>query len=386
MTFSPYIISGLALFAMFFGAGNLIYPLQLGIKALDTSTYAVIGIFLTGVLTPFAGVYGAILHNGSLYDYHKTIGKIPTLVLLTVIIALIGPFGAMPRCILVSYGGIQLLLPDLPLVVFSTIYSIITYLLLIKESSIVDITGKFLTPIMILSMTIIVVVALTTDHDHNLMNDYTPMYAFKSGLMEGYNTMDLLAGSFFGVTTVAYFRSKYKNDKEVILNSKKACLIGMILQALVYFSLVFIGYKYADNLISVRPEQSIVESARILLGEKFAGPILAMLITLSCVTTSTAVAIIFVNFIHDKLGKYGLTKHLSIILTVLLCFALSLLGFGIIASFLAKIMTIMYPALIVLAFGNILSKSTKIDITKPAFWCTVAISIAMSTYEYLISI
>src|SRR5690606_15560101 len=124
------------------------------------------------------------------------IGKVPGFLISLFIMALIGPFGAMPRVIALSYSTAKLYTPDFSIVAFSAFSCILIYLLTYKRSRILDILGYVLTPILLLSLAILIIKGVLYSSSAPVATDLTQYKAFVYGLMEGYNTMDLM-GAFF---------------------------------------------------------------------------------------------------------------------------------------------------------------------------------------------
>src|SRR5947209_4364111 len=113
--------TGLAMFSMFFGAGNVVFPLALGQFAKDQNIYAILGLLITAVGVPFLGLLAMTLFNGNYTHFFERIGKVPGFLVALGIMGLIGPFGAIPRCIALSYSTIRMYMPDTSLVLFSLV-------------------------------------------------------------------------------------------------------------------------------------------------------------------------------------------------------------------------------------------------------------------------
>src|SRR5665647_1655937 len=96
---SPIIATGLAMFSMFFGAGNVVFPLALGQIAQDKNFFAILGMLVTAVGVPFAGLIAMTLFNGDYRKFFARMGAVPGFIVVAIIMGLIGPFGAIPRCI-----------------------------------------------------------------------------------------------------------------------------------------------------------------------------------------------------------------------------------------------------------------------------------------------
>src|SRR5262245_25771526 len=109
---STVLATGLAMFSMFFGAGNIVFPLALGQFTKDQTLYAVLGLTLSAVLVPFTGLISMILFNGDYRAFFQRMGKWPGFLVSVVIMGLIGPFGAIPRCVTLSYSTVAMFLPE----------------------------------------------------------------------------------------------------------------------------------------------------------------------------------------------------------------------------------------------------------------------------------
>ena len=118
---------GLAMFSMFFGAGNVIFPLAVGQYAGDQNLFAMFGMIVTAVLMPFAGVLAMILYEGDYRSFFERLGKVPGFALALLIIALLGPLGSTPRCIAVSYSTFASSFPGVSPIVFSLGFCFLIY-------------------------------------------------------------------------------------------------------------------------------------------------------------------------------------------------------------------------------------------------------------------
>lgn len=201
---------GLMLFALFFGAGNMIFPPVLGQYAGENVWLAIGGFLLTGVGLPLLGVIAVALTGtgakGLADKAHPKFGTIFTVILYLSI----GPFFAIPRTGTVSYEiGLAPFLSEgqaeswIPLFIFTLVFFTITYLLALNPSKLVDRIGKVLTPILLAVIAIIVFKAIATPMGMIGAPDATykanPLF---TGFLEGYKTMDALASIVFGIVVV----------------------------------------------------------------------------------------------------------------------------------------------------------------------------------------
>jgi LIVCS family branched-chain amino acid:cation transporter len=124
MTRSKMIFTtGLAMFAMFFGSGNLVFPLNLGVISGEDYIVSVLGFMLTGVFMPFVGLLSVMLYNGSRSKFFGLLGKKILLLITMAILLLLGPFGVIPRCVVVAYGAMAALISKF----FSIHYSVLFF-------------------------------------------------------------------------------------------------------------------------------------------------------------------------------------------------------------------------------------------------------------------
>lgn len=364
------ITAGLAMFAMFFGSGNLVFPLIIGTKTTDHYLLASLGLMLTGVLVPFLGLFSMVLYNGDKDKYFGLLGKYAPFILSGLILSLIGPFGVVPRCILVAYGSLNVVYPDVPLFLFSAVFAVLVYWILYQKNQVVPIIGKILGPLKIGGILLIIVAAIY--HSPALIALPQDDNPFLLGVAQGYQTMDLMAAFFFSITIVEYLRSISKTKEETIRLSVQSSVIGATLIAAVYFGFISLGAHYAVHLATVKPEQYLATIAHLTLG-KYATVIVAVTIFLSCLATAASLVRLFAEFLRVDIAHKKISWESSIIATLVISFGLSLIGFAAIFSFLANILIYVYPALISLTITSVLEKYYNFKWSKQSFWVTLII-------------
>lgn len=348
----PSLAIGLAMFAMFFGAGNVIFPLALGKFAADNYLYGTLGLILTGVLVPLAGVFAITLFDGNMKAFFSQIGKFPGLILALFIITLLGPLGSTPRCIALSYSTFKTLLPDLSLFWFNLSAVTIIFLFAFRKNKLLSLLGVFLTPVLLLSLLTIVILGFLAPSEV-LVNDSAKWDLFIVGLKEGYNTMDLLAAFFFS-STVFSLIAKADNKTSLTL---KASLIAAILLSLIYTGFAALA-AFHGNLFSL-PSDQLLGAITFHLAGTYGTILMCLSVGLACLTTAIALISIFSDFVQKELFKEKISYSLTLALALLLTFFVSILEFQGISAFLGPILEICYPGLIVLTFSNILFKFKK---------------------------
>jgi branched-chain amino acid:cation transporter, LIVCS family len=366
---------------MFFGAGNVVFPLGLGQYAQDHNFYAILGLLITAVGVPFAGLIAMTLFNGDYKKFFERIGVVPGFIVAAIILGLIGPFGAIPRCIVLSFATVKSYLPEaFGLTWFSLLSCVIIYIFAIKRSSIVDILGYVLTPILLGSLVIIIVKGLF-DSPSMETSGYSKFPVFLKGIKEGYQTMDLLAAFFFSSVVIACLRKDIdttdsKNYKRVIILTLKASVIGAFLLSAIYIGFSYVAAYYSPALDGI-PQGELPGVIAVEVLGPYAALIAQVAVILACLTTVIALAAVFAEFIHKDLAQDRIGYGASLLITLAISFLFSTLNFEGIANFLLPILQICYPALIVLCIVNILYKLYHFTWVKAPVFITFAITLVL---------
>jgi branched-chain amino acid:cation transporter, LIVCS family len=125
--------TGLAMFSMFFGSGNLVFPLVVGQLSEGHYMLAAFGILLTGVFVPFLGILAMLLFEGKTNEFFSLLGKYAPFWLSLICLSIMGPFGVLARCITVAHGAFQLIIPNTELWVFSLTACVMIFLLTVQK-------------------------------------------------------------------------------------------------------------------------------------------------------------------------------------------------------------------------------------------------------------
>lgn len=339
--------AGFALFSMYFGSGNIVFPINLGRGALDAYPYVILGLVLTAVLVPVLGFLSMLFSEGSVERYFGHLGKIGTFVLCFLMLSLMGPFGIIPRCITVSFGGIQCVYPHLELWHFSLIFSAFIAALVWRPNKIVSIIGNILTPFKLGGIVFLIAVGLW----------YAPaiqpatvsaMETFVEGITTGYQTMDLLASFFFAVTVVEFIRQRISDPKQLFKASCYAGGIGAIILIAVYSGFVALGAAYGPQIMQYPAESLLARISGLVLGDA-AIYVVSFTIAISCLATATILTKLFVDFIQVRVFNNAIGYHGCVGITLLISFVGALLGFKTIVTFIHIMLSWMYPLLIAYA-------------------------------------
>jgi len=375
---SGVIVAGLALFSMFFGAGDLIWPLILGGESGSQNFYAMLGLLITGVSLPLLGLVSMMLFEGNYRAFFERLGKMPALFVIFIVQLILGPVGSIPRLLTLSFATIKPYLPeDFTFISFCIAASVMILAFTIRPRRIIDVLGLVLTPMLLLSLGAILVIGFWNLPELNPVA-LSGTEAFSNGLKVGYNTLDLIASFIFAPLVLSHFTAKASMDnaserKAVFGKMLKASLFAAGLLSLMYIGLTYVASYYTPFLDAHRPEERLSAISLLLLGPH--GALIACLaVAMACLTTTIPLVLIFAQYMQKDLmgGKVGIV--LPLIATLAMSAALANLGFMGIANMLSPILQILCPGLIVLSLFNLFHKLYETRVPRIPVFATFAIS------------
>ncbi|KRK71066.1 branched-chain amino acid transport system II carrier protein [Lacticaseibacillus nasuensis] len=324
LTTKDYLVIGSMLFGLFFGAGNLIFPLHLGQIAGGHWVTAALGFLVTAVVLPLLSVLAvSLMHAEGVYDIGRPLGKWFALTFMVLIHATIGPLFGTPRTATVSFTtGVAPLLPKSwqtgGLLVFSALFFLAAFLLSYKERKITSAVGKVLNPLFLLLLAVVFFVgflhplgsagaqAATTGY-------HTSGASFFNGFLQGYNTMDALAGLAFGVTVVTAVRGLgLHRDTSVAKVTAKAGVIATSAIGVVYLLLIVLG---ATSVAKFAPSAEGGTAFNQIVTHYFGAAghaLLATLLTVTCLTTAVGLVAAFAQDFHKHFPVLSYVQWLGL--------------------------------------------------------------------------
>ena len=352
-------VVGFALFSIFFGAGNLLFPPYLGLVSGQDWFISFLGFIIGDAGLALLVIVVAAKNKGILDEILVRGGKKLARFIGCAAILCIGPFLAIPRTAATTFE--MSILPFMPnlgtagSVIFSIIFFVATYFLTIKSTKVLDIIGKFLTPVLLLSLLALIIKGVITPIGPMSPDHMIDRSLFSEGLSQGYLTMDALGASAMAGIMINTLVSKgYKDTKDQISMTIKSGFVAGIALSIVYGGLCYLGATVSTfNDVNAVQTQVIVNITQGLLGN-VGKTVLAVAVALACLTTSigltSATGQYFTNLTKGKIS-YG-----KIVLAVCVFSAcMASIGVGAIIKFASPILSIVYPptiVLIVLAFFN----------------------------------
>lgn len=371
------ITTGLAMFSMFFGAGNIVFPLIVGQQAGNMVSMALVGLMFGAVIIPFIGLLAMTYYDGNHKEFFSRIGVWPGYLVTLFIMILIGPINAIPRCVALSYGTIKMYAPGLSGVVFSIIACLIIFAATVRKSRIVDLLGDLLSPLLVVCLFLIIIKGLWT-HPAAPASSTTAGKMLLFGLTQGYNTMDLLGTFFFSGVTIAGLKQLFpheKSPKVIAYYALQSSIIGAGLLGAVYVGFGLVASYYGSVLGGMDAEVLLGTVAHMVLG-KAGGFVVSMAVALACLTTAITLAVVFSEFLQEQVFAGRVRYEACLVATLITTGVFANFGFTDIVAMMVPILMVVYPALIVLTVVNMLHKTVGFRFVKAPVVIATGLSFA----------
>lgn len=347
------LVTGFALLAMFFGAGNLIFPPMLGLQSGEYLFWALLGFIATGVGLPFLGVTAVAKAGGDLELLANRVHPIFSKIITTISILCIGPLLAIPRTAATSFEVAIAPLLNSPnpttiqmaLLIFSIIFFAITLFFVLKPTELLTNLGRILTPLLLIFLGIIIFKGVINPLGSISASSYNN--PFSQGFLEGYNTMDAIASVIFGMIIVKGIRAKgVNNTSEITKITTIAGIIAALGLAFIYVGLAYIGATTGSNFTGNNHGEMLSFISQALLGET-GKIIMGVAITLACLTTAIGLVASCGEY-FSRLSNYRISYNTVAIITTLLSLLLANMGLAKILVVSVPLLEFVYPIIIVL--------------------------------------
>lgn len=363
LTTKEYLVVSSLLFGLFFGAGNLIFPLHLGQLAGGHWVLATVGFLLTGVLLPLLSVMAiAVTRAEGVFDVGRPLGVGFALVFMVLIHATIGPLFGTPRTASVSFTvGVAPFVPkadhQVALLVFSAVFFALAFAFSYRENDILSNVGKVLNPMFLALLFLMFLVAFLRPMGNPMSAPATSAYlhsSFVNGFLQGYNTMDAPAGLAFGVTVVHAVRQMgQKRESDVAKVVGKAGLVSMSMVAFIYVLLIVVGAMSLGHFKLSADGGVAFNQVVSYYGGAFGQAVLAVLITVTCLTTAVGLVAAFAQDFHKHFPK--VSYHTWLALTTLASFLAANFGLDTIIAWSTPMLMFLYPLCLVLILLSVFS-------------------------------
>lgn len=357
---SKLVSTGLAVFSMLFGAGNLMYPIAVGLSSGANNMYGMLGFTITAVLLPVAGLVAMILFDGDYDEFFQRLGKIPGKIAVVLCMLIIGPILVIPRIVTLSHVMIAPFLPQISPLFFAVLFLLVTFLLTFRESKIVDLLGKFISPALLASLAIIIVKGLW-NANHKIATQNSPLFVFKENLWRGYGTLDLIGAIFFSAIVINLLKENFtvstkKDLEDLAFFGFKAGLIGTSLLGMIYWGMSYLGVYYGSDLQTMNEGESFREISFKILSS-YGSFIIVIAVLMACLSTAIALGAVVGEYTQRHIFNRKISFPVALAIVLISSLPLSFYGLGTVLKLTCgPVMYIGYPILITLTFLNIAYK------------------------------
>ncbi len=384
MKTSQIISVGLAMFAMLFGAGNVVFPLALG-RDMGSMVWVALGGFaLTAILVPLLGLVSTMLSDGQYDKFLGRLGRIPGFLIGLVCMIIIGPFAMTPRCITISHAAVKLYMPSFTMVYFSIFCAVIIYLLTFRQSSVIDVIGRFLGPIKLTLLVSVILVGIFYPAAF-MVSTISGTKSFLTGLLTGYKTADLLGTVFFSGLILSGIKKSLNGQdniepKQLAMYGLKAGTIGALLLGAVYTGFCIVAGFNSQGLQGVPDGDVFSILADLVLGN-VGGLFANITVAVSCLTTAVALTTVFADYLQRVIFNNKVTYLPCLYATIGITAVMSNLGFDKIMELTMPLLTVLYPGLVVLAIVNFLNVLYGFKWIKTPVFTTLIISALLQYWD-----
>ena len=346
---------GMMLFALFFGAGNLIFPAALGQHAGDNVGWALLGFVLTGVGLPLLGVVA--MGYSSCKDVEELASRVHPIYGLLYTISLylsIGPMFATPRTGTVAYEiaikpfaeGLHMNMEP----IFLAIFFGVSLWLSISPHKLVNRIGNILTPALLLVILLLIVKSFITPIGGYPLPQ--PAYgdaptAVLQGFLDGYNTMDALASVVFAILVIDFVRLTGATSRDIITKTvMEVGAIAVALLGIVYIFIANIGATSVERFGLFDTGAPVLTASADFLFGGTGQIILAIIVLLACLSTSIGLITSCSTYFHKLYSK--ISYKMYVVIFSVAAFALGLFGLKTIISAAIPVLMLLYPLTIVI--------------------------------------
>lgn len=354
-------VTGFALFAMFFGAGNLIFPPYLGWSSASNWFLGFLCFIAADVGLSMAALLVVAKLGGGAQKVAQRLGKRMATLLLAANVICIGPLIAIPRTAATTFEfGIQPLFPGVSSWIFSIFFFLVVILLSLKQSKAVDIIGSILAPVMLVILGLLILKGITSPL--GVAHGDTPKNTvIRDGILAGYQTMDMMAAVVFSMAvTVNIIQKGYKSERQQYRLIACSGIISSIALFAVYCGLAYLGATVSSVYPSTMSQSELLIAITSGLLGQSGIVLLGMIVAMACLTTAIGL-ICSASSYFAELSKGRVQYRTFVILFSAVSCVISNYGISTIISFASPILELIYPVLLVLIATGLFHSHIKND-------------------------
>ena len=362
LTWQQLVLIASLIFGMFFGAGNLIFPVQLGQLAGGNWLPATLGFLVTGTVVPFLAMLAvSVTHSRSVYDVAKPVGHWFGLAFLVAIHLTIGPFFGTPRTAATAFstGVAPFLAPKdqgLGMLLFSGAFFGLAYYLTVKQSGLMKWVGKYLNPLFLALLLVVLLLALVMPmgSTHQAVSATYQAHAGFQGILDGYNTMDGIALLALAVSVVYAVKALGFRDAQVSQVLAKAGLLSIVAEAVLYAALVLLGVTSLGQFKAAANGGDAFAQIVAHYAGNFGTALTGVVVTLAVFTTAMGLFVSFAQDMHLVFPKVSYLWFLRVI--AFGSFVTANAGLTNIVAWSVPVLMFLYPISLVLIMLSLTAK------------------------------
>jgi len=372
------LITGFALFSMFFGAGNLILPPFLGMQSGDSWSIVSLGFFVTAVIIPIIGIIAHARLQGTMFDFGKKVSPAFSLVYCLIVYAISITLPA-PRTASVTHEMAIAPFFGTSYLLTSSLYFALVFIFVMNRSKILHLIGKFLTPFIIIILLAVIFIGVSTTPTTILPSSFeTP---FVSGLLEGYQTFDAIGAIVVGGVLV--ISMNFKKDTSFAVKKElitKAGIIAGVGLLTIYAGLIYSGVQFSATFTKDATRTEILSSLSTQTLGNIGTTFLSVLVALACFTTGvgivTGTADYFKGLFKNSQKAYTITAVIGCLLGVII----GQFDVHYIIVIALPVLMFIYPITIILILLNVLPERFA---TPTVFKAVVGVTFLFSIPDFL---
>lgn len=346
----------LTIFAMLFGAGNLMFPPKLGIEMGQYTWLGFFGFFLSAVVLPMIGLLAIVAFEG---DYRKFFGRLSYPlgdIFIFMCMLIVGPLVVMPRIVMLSYEMLYSFLPTcVSPSIFAILFAMLAFIATYRPGKLLNIVGEFLSPLKVVTLLIIVIAGLLSGSAPEPVEG-SAWELFGKAFNYGYLTLDVLGAIFFGaiivhlLTTYASKEDRISTHEAMKLTAIASIFAGLLLGG-VYLGMTLLGAYHGQGLGYLDQGSIFRELALRVLGT-WGAVFMGVSVFLACFTTCVSLAAVVGEYVQN-VSRKSLTYAQSVGIILAICVFIAQFGLKYIIEFSEPIILFFYPLLIVIMFCNL---------------------------------
>lgn len=349
------IVVGFAMFAIFFGAGNLIFPPYLGMVSGQEWFKGFLCFMIADAGLAIMTVIAMIRYDGTVWSMLKRLSKPAAAVLATVSMLCVGPLLCIPRtCATTFEMGVLPLFPECSPWLFGALFFGAVFILTVRPSAVIDIIGKFLTPALLLTLAVLFVKGVVSPIGE-ISTAAPAVNVAQEGLLAGYQTMDVFGALAITLVVVNTVKDKgYAEGKPLMNVVSKSSLVAAMGLFFVYCALSFLGATSSELDLGGINQTGLVVTITEMLLQRFGVALLAVIVLFACLTTAIGLTSSSAEF-FSRLMKNRISYPAMVGIICAAGMVISTVGISAMIELASPVLNIIYPVVltqIILSFFN----------------------------------